>query len=285
MGLREKKKTKRTARRGRVAIGGGGWVGLWGGLGWVVGVRRTVAVVVAVVSKEAVMQTSRDGEIVEWVGRIGAANAEQVIARFGMGRTRAYERLRLLVGRGLLTQRTLLYRQAGLYTATRHGLRWQGLSHLGVFRVSPAGFEHAVQVATAAVELEGRLPEWRVVGEREIRFAETDTGELAASARVGELPDGSPALHRPDLALIGPRGEVVAVEIELSVKSSKRLRAICRGWARARHVSHVYYLASRASGRAVQRTIDELDVGERITVLPLAETRELAELAAGRVRR
>ncbi|MGH2853388.1 MAG: hypothetical protein ACRDLF_04255 [Solirubrobacteraceae bacterium] len=37
--------------------------------------------------------------------------------------------------------------------------------------------------------------------------------ELVASARVGALPGGRPALHRPDLALIGPAGRVLAVRV------------------------------------------------------------------------
>lgn len=33
------------------------------------------------------MQTHRDAEIVGWLGRIGAASAEHVMARFQMGRS------------------------------------------------------------------------------------------------------------------------------------------------------------------------------------------------------
>ena len=61
------------------------------------------------------MQTRMDAEIVGWIGRIGAASAEHVIARFVMSRTRTYARLSRLVVSGLLEQRSLLYRQPGLY--------------------------------------------------------------------------------------------------------------------------------------------------------------------------
>lgn len=53
------------------------------------------------------MQTEKDAEIVGWVGRVGAAGAEHVMTRFGMGRSRAYARLGRLVMDGLLEQRTL----------------------------------------------------------------------------------------------------------------------------------------------------------------------------------
>jgi hypothetical protein len=218
------------------------------------------------------VQTERDAEIVDWVGRLGAAGAEHVMARFGMGRSWAYVRLASLVADGLLEHRQLLHRQPGLYVATAEGLRWRGLQRLGVQRLSVGGFEHARQVATAAVAVHQGLQGWTLLSERELRVVESECGELVASARLGELPGGRPALHRPDLALISPERRVLAVEVELSVKAPRRLQAICRGYARARHVSHVYYLASRAAGRALSRAVAETRAHDRITVLELEAT-------------
>jgi hypothetical protein len=218
------------------------------------------------------MQTSRDSEVVGWIGRLGAAGAEHVMGRFAMGRSWAYARLSSLVAGGLLEQRTLLYRQPGLYLATADGLCWQGLGRLGVYRVSPGGFQHAQQVAAAAVALHRSLPaDWEILSEREIRVRESDRDELLASAKLGELPGGRPALHRPDLALLTPEGNVVAVEVELSVKAPRRLAAICTAWARARHISAVYYLAPPAVARAVQRAIAETRTEDRVVVLPIGQ--------------
>jgi hypothetical protein len=221
------------------------------------------------------MQTEKDAEIVGWVGRIGAAGAEHVMARFAMGRSWAYARLSTLVLGGLLEQKTLLYRQPGLYIATAEGLRWRGLERLGVYRVGPGGFTHARAVASAAVGIHRRFPGWTILSERELRVREADERELVASARLGELPGGRPALHRPDLALISPRGRTLAVEIELSVKAPRRLQAICRGYARARHVSHAYYLATPPAARALARAVSETRSGDRITVLALDEIDKL----------
>ncbi len=115
-----------------------------------------------------------------------------------------------------------------------------------------------------------------MLSEREIRAHERDEGELLASARVGELPGGRPALHRPDLALLSPQGRLLAVEVELSVKAPARLAAICRGWARARHVNGVYYLATPQAVRAVSRGVAEMRAGDQITVLPLERDRGAA---------
>lgn len=221
------------------------------------------------------MQTKRDAAIVGWIGRLGGAGAEHVMGWFEMRRSWAYARLGRLVVDGLLEARTLLYRQPGLYVATAEGLRWQGLERLGVHRVGAGGFEHARTLATVAVALHKGLPGWELWSERELRLAESDRGELVASARVGELPGGRPAVHRPDLAVISPDGRVLAVEVELSVKAPRRLAAICRGYARARQLERVYYLASPPAARAVSRAVAETRAEDRITVLSLSDTDRL----------
>lgn len=224
------------------------------------------------------MQTEKDAEIVDWIGRLGAAGTEHVMGRFAMGRSWAYTRLGLLVRDGLLEHRMVLYRQPGLYLASADGLRWQGLGRLGVYRISSGGFQHAQQVATAAVGLHLALPGWEMLSEREIRARESDCGEPVASARLGELPGGRSAVHRPDLALVSPAGRVVAVEVELSVKAPRRLAAICRGWARARHIGAVYYLAPPAAARAVNRAVAETRAEEHIVVLPIGQPQALAAI-------
>lgn len=222
------------------------------------------------------MQTCRDAQIVDWLGRIGAAGAGHVRDRFDMGRSKTYARLASLARAGLIEHRMVLYGWPGLYSATAAGLRWQGLDCLSVFRVRPGGFEHAWQVASAAVALHRHLPDWEVWGEREIKARELACeGMLLASARVGSI--GSvPMLHRPDLALVSPSGRLLAVEVELSVKAPARLVRICRGWARARHLAHVYYLATPNAARAVGRAVQATSASDRVTVLALNEIKRLA---------
>lgn len=127
------------------------------------------------------MQTYRDQRIVGWIARIGAAGAEHVRARFGMCQSRAYARLHLLVRDGLLEHEQLLDRQPGLYIATGAGLRWVGLTELGLARVSVAGFAHAREVSATAVALRVLVPGWRTLSERELRAAEREGGRAIAS--------------------------------------------------------------------------------------------------------
>lgn len=226
-------------------------------------------------------QRVSDADIVEWIGRQGAAGASHVAARFGICRNRAYLRLLPLAREGLLEGQWILRARPMLYVASARGLRWRGLGGLGVCRLGAARFEHAWQIAEAVCALGACLPEWRLLSEREIAWRERGRAELLASVRVGVSGGSARRLHRPDLALVSPAGRVVAIEVELTAKEPSRLRAICNGWARARHVDAVYYLAlpeaERAVGRAVRRTRAE----GRITILPLDQTAEVARLERG----
>jgi hypothetical protein len=221
------------------------------------------------------VHTPKDQEVVGWIAGLGAAGAEHVMTRFGMGRSWAYARLSSLVAGGLLEQRTLLYRQPGLYIATREGLRWCGLERLGVFRVGPGGFRHAWEVARVAATLQARRPDWRVFSDRELRVLEAEEGRLVGSAKLGEHAGGASALHRPDLLLQSASGWVAAVEVELSIKAPRRLAAICRAWARARHIDTVVYLAEGATARAVERAVQTARAEDRIRIIPLDQPEAL----------
>jgi len=61
-----------------------------------------------------------------WVAVVGAVFAQDVIARFGFGRTVGYRRLARLVEYGLLVRSRLVYGQPALYTATPEGWREPG---------------------------------------------------------------------------------------------------------------------------------------------------------------
>ncbi len=224
--------------------------------------------------------TERDAQMVAWISGLGAAGAEHVRRRFDIGSiSTAYRRLRLLTADGLLDHRTVLDGWPGVYSATREGMRWQGLEGQRVFKVKDGQFKHTWQVAHTAAELHCALPGWEVIGERGILSIESDQDDLYASIRVAGR-SGRKMLHRPDLALALPGVGVVAVEVELSVKAPPALNPICRSWARARHIDRVYYLALPKPARAVRKAVKATMAEDRIRVLDLDDIDTLvAELS------
>jgi hypothetical protein len=152
--------------------------------------------------------------------------------------------------------------------------------------VSPSNANHLIACAAVAAALERCYPHHRVVGERELRRDEREHGRPLASAQLGALHGGDGLLHRPDLVLwpTDPDGGLpVAVEVELTVKASRRLVAICRGWARCRTVEGVLYLAPKDVERALARAVAQAQAHERVAVVPLDALPGIKALAAGRV--
>ncbi len=226
------------------------------------------------------MLTNRDIEILDWINRLGAVGAKHVAVRFEMNDQPAYRRLNRLVKEGLLAYHRLLFHCPGLYVATRKALSWRGPSGLALYEVTPGLFEHTWQVASVAAALGRDLSGWQVWSERELRWHERQEQKLLASARVGTKGDRD-VLHRPDLVLVSPQGRLVAVEVELTTKERPRLVKICRGWARARHVDAVYYLAAPQVDVAVRRAVSETRSEDRVCVLALGEAGALIEREQG----
>lgn len=212
-----------------------------------------------------------DRALVHYIGLFGAVAIEHVRWRFRVERTAAYDRVGRCVEAGLLERVALLREEPTLLRATGAGLRYAGLDGYPVARISPGSVRHLLRCASVGVW----LAEWcgwdRVVTEREMRCAEREEGRPLFSAKVGENPDGSARLHRPDLAI--RNGELpVPVEVELSAKSPKRLAEIMRGWRRASWVGKVIYLCEPGSAfRAVRRAAKKAHASERVVIAQITE--------------
>ncbi len=213
------------------------------------------------------MQSVADVEIVDWIGRLGAASVEHVAARFGLEQDDVRERLSCLQQDGLLgyTQRRDDHRV--LYWASTRGLSRCGLDRLDLWQSNPLGFDDALRIAQVAAELARGLPDWQVLSAREIAAIEAASGEPYASARVSQ--DGRWTTHLPALVLSSPLARVIPVEVQPRLGTVSSLLAVCRGWARARHVSRVYWLAQHRPGLAVRRAVREALATDRVMVLGL----------------
>jgi hypothetical protein len=120
---------------------------------------------------------------------IGTVSAQDVMAKFGVGRTVGYRRLRALVDQGLLSRARLVYGQPALYVATADGVAFAGIGELDPARINEASVRHWALCARLAVVLEQR-ERCEVWGEPRLRAAERQAGQPVASAQRGTLPDG-----------------------------------------------------------------------------------------------
>jgi hypothetical protein len=216
------------------------------------------------------MLTERDMTITEWIGRRGAVRAEHVMTRFSICRTAVYRRLHELVEFGLVRRHRLLYNDGGLLTATAEGLRWAGLDRLTPARIRLALVPHMIASAALAAELEPQLRDRTLLSDRAHRAAENAAGVPIASAIIGGNENGHNGLHRPDFALVRrDRDEVVAVELELTLKNRTRLERILRGYLRNQNVTVVRYHAAAPIADAVRRAACAVGADAILELAPL----------------
>lgn len=226
---------------------------------------------------------ARDWEIVRWVGRMGAVTLDQLRIRFALGRTVAYRRVGACVEGKLLERVSLLRGQPALLRATRRGLRLTGLP-LAVAQAPPELVGHWIACGWVALALEREFGWEAVRSERELRLTERWQERPVASAKLGESPDGSDRLHRPDLVVLHDAA-TIAVEVELTPKAPRRLESIVKAWRRARWVDSVrYYVPDAGTRSGVERAIERMRAGDRIDILaiggPLKLRAELGERGA-----
>lgn len=209
-------------------------------------------------------------EIVRLAARLGALTALALARYEGSSVASARGRLAVAERAGLLRSSRPLRELPALFTATAAGMREAGIAGLPPSPIGPACARHAAACAAAAAELSRLYIDHLVYGERELRRDERAYGGSLASAA---LTGAAGALHRPDLVLWPRLGgaQPIAVEVELTVKSPRRLVQICRAWARCRRVAAVLYLTSEQAAGPVARAIREAQADMRIARLPLAE--------------
>lgn len=216
--------------------------------------------------------TSRDREIVRWIGRLRMATAAHVAERFDLGRAVGYARLNGLVKVGLLHHERIFHATPGIYLATRVGLAVAELD-LPPARVDVRTYEHDLELSYLVIELEREFGAGRLATEREMRAADTPLGAapverprfavalMSAGGQMQLTPVGHARLHFPDCAIAGTDHDdpILAVELERTAKGRARLRGILSAYVRARHVGLVrYYPMAHRVRDLVQAEVERL---------------------------
>jgi hypothetical protein len=141
-----------------------------------------------------------------WLAEQYAATTDQLGVLLGCGPRSVQRVLARLRAAGLVSTRRVLVGQPAWVTPTRTGLRACG-SQYKLWQPKLGVLLHTEAVNDVRLHVQGRSPDAEWVSER----------ALARDRRAGE--------HLPDAVVI-TEGQRVAVEVELTVKSERRVRAI-----------------------------------------------------------
>jgi hypothetical protein len=176
----------------------------------------------------------------EWLARVGPAPLGAWGIAMGWGRTAVYSHTRRLFAAGWLETCSRTHGEGSLVYASRAGLRFSGIPAAAVEKCpSPISWAHCEACAWTATWLTARGR--GIVGPREMLVRTDWRGELRFRER-GELRRRG---HRPDLGGRLPDGQLLPIEVELSEKSSARLKAVLelhREWIAAGKSAAVIYV-------------------------------------------
>ncbi len=214
--------------------------------------------------------TPRDPDILRWIGRYGVVTTEQVARRWfhrkettvGPWTTSgAYRRLLVLKNMGLLQRDQLYLRGPHILRLTPKGARLVGPG-VRPARLVPATVGHALAVVDLTEDLLVRFPEAVLITEREIR-----RDQIRARRSHGAT---GPILKRvPDAMLRLPTGEMMAVELDHTPKTTNDIKRI----ANAYHKHHpsifngvLWYARPGRTVARVRKTVVETGFDGFITV-------------------
>jgi hypothetical protein len=148
----------------------------------------------------------RDLEVLGWLGEQYGARADQLEILLGCGPRTLQRVIARLRDAGLVTTRQLLVGEPAWVIPTGAGLRAASQS-FGAWHPRLGLLAHVAAVNDVRLHVQARSPESEWVGER----------VLARERQPGE--------HLPD-AVVVTEGRRVAIEVELTVKSQRRVQAI-----------------------------------------------------------
>lgn len=246
--------------------------------------------------------TERDRRLLTFAAEHRFVLPAQVAVLLDVTGAAADARLRALAHGGYVERSRPLLRHPPFDQITRSGLRAAG---------SDLPLPRAIDLSTYRHD---RALGWLMLAAQRGRFGALE--QIASERRMrsedGRRPDGERArhgvrlggvgpagrdrLHYPDLVLVTASGHRVAVELELTTKTSRRREEILAGYGADRRIDAVVYLVeTAAAGRAIERSAARVGIRDLVRVkrVRLADTRPAPgaglsaarrhERAAGRV--
>ncbi len=153
--------------------------------------------------------------------------------------------LRPWIDEGLLLYKAFYAHQKATLWLSSKGLKFANLS-LRYYDPTPASLPHLYAVNDIRLLIAARRPQDTWKSERELR------------AEQNSRAKGSIVLHLPDAELVNANGTVNAIEVELTVKSEKRMEEVMFDLAANKRYSTVWYFVPEQVYPTVLKAIRKL---------------------------
>jgi len=161
-----------------------------------------------------------------WMNGLGFVTVEQISNRYQISKVTAYARLRKFDASEYVTHEKLLHNAPGHYRVTQKGVDLSDNELPPLKKTVISSYRHDQTVASLSVALEKH-------------YGATFIPERALRREVGLRRDGSKGHISDGILKISERK--IAIEVELSTKSKRRLNAIMSHYVRIFEYNEVWY--------------------------------------------
>jgi hypothetical protein len=197
----------------------------------------------------------RDTKIIKFINEFGFCEMPQLEKHFGLNKPRAYKIMQRLVKRGYVIHERIFYHRHGIYRVTRDGAQISGLPMLD--KVPVGIYEHQLAVIEIYIKLMRQYPGAQWMSERTIRR----TGFMPRVGRGREK-------HIADALLYLDDPKPIAIEVELTMKSKRRLSDILTAYMCQLDIKEVWYFCSPEIIERVKKAAEKFRMIKVFEYLP-----------------
>lgn len=199
--------------------------------------------------------TERDLKLLREINRFGYTDIHYISEHFKWHQKLAYRRLLKLTQHGFLQHQQLLYGFPGVYWCTKLGTEISNDTLSTIRKINLNTFSHQLKALHLSLSLT-KEHKGKFTTEREIRQS---LGFAAIKSNL-HIPDG----------MLEINNKKIAIEVELTVKSQRRLEKILRHYQRDFSYDQVWYYCGT---QEVKNKIDRLNKNKTLVITKLIKDR------------
>jgi DNA-binding MarR family transcriptional regulator len=193
--------------------------------------------------------TDRDKKILRFINDFGGVQCSQISKFIGTHKQNIYRRLRKMRSSGYVQRHPFWEHREGVFTTTFEGNEIINDTLKPMRRIHKGMIDHDLTLVDLAIKI--TCEEDVFIPERRIR----------QNPDIWEFEE-----HIPDGLIKKDTGELIAIELELSIKTKQRLEVIFDFYSSHADVSEVrYYVGDKYVEAAIKKKIDEYGLG-RVSV-------------------
>lgn len=172
------------------------------------------------------MATSRDMKILNFINDFGFCTIGHIQRCFNLKQARSYQIMQRLEKKGLVQHEMVFHNKPGFYWLTRKGALDTPLH--AADGIPEGNITHQLTIIDVYLKLRRLHPDATWISERQLEHAKFSKG----LGQKGHLSDG---------ILLWPDNKKIAIEIELTMKGSKRLDQILKEYRKQFGIVEVWY--------------------------------------------